>query len=262
MSPCHWVRALSMRRCLTLAVLFYAAPLLAQQVNLQTPLRAVNDGFFERIGTNFSLGGPNWFLRVGGPPVVPPFGGGAGNQGAGVGGGFAFGGGGVNGGFNFTAGQGSQRSNVMQSGNLTVMNGYPGYLSDVSQSPFVIGSIPVVGDAKIPWLQQHTGEVPKQQPLDASLKAPAAAQPNAPPLRPRNEFAADPALVSVAELRERQAAAGAARQSEVQEQLAKAREAVAAGKPSVARIYYQMAVRRAEGPLKEAVLAELATLTK
>ena len=45
-------------------------------------------------------------------------------------------------------------------------------------------------------------------------------------------------------------------------QLAKARELAAAGKLNVAKIYYQMAIRRSESAQREAITAELATLTQ
>ena len=48
--------------------------------------------------------------------------------------------------FNFAFGQGSRRTHVSQTPSVTIMNGQQGYVSDTSQSPFVVGLIPVVGD--------------------------------------------------------------------------------------------------------------------
>jgi hypothetical protein len=208
----------------------------------------VNDGFFERTGVSWSLSGPNWFARFGGGAAAPPFGGA--QPGAGIGGGVGVAGGGINGGLTFMAGQGSRRSNVSQSGNLTLYNGYPGFLSDTSQTPFVTGLIPVVGQGKPPWRQQLDGDIPTQR-RDPS---PAANEPveAAPAVR-----GDDSGLRSVAEIEQQRAAAQSAKEQEVHQYLAKAREARQAGKANVAKIYYRMAAQRAAGTLKNRIAAEL-----
>ena len=48
--------------------------------------------------------------------------------------------------FFISAAQGDRRSNVMQAPKVTLFNGQQAYVSDTSQSPFVISVIPVVGD--------------------------------------------------------------------------------------------------------------------
>jgi len=48
--------------------------------------------------------------------------------------------------FFINAAQGDRRSNVMQAPKVTLFNGQQAYVSDTSQSPFVISVIPVVGD--------------------------------------------------------------------------------------------------------------------
>jgi general secretion pathway protein D len=48
--------------------------------------------------------------------------------------------------FFVTAAQGDQRSNVLQAPKVTLFNGQQAFVSDTSQSPFVISVIPVVGD--------------------------------------------------------------------------------------------------------------------
>jgi general secretion pathway protein D len=48
--------------------------------------------------------------------------------------------------FFIQAAQGDKRSNIMQSPKVTLFNGQQAYVSDTSQSPFVISVIPVVGD--------------------------------------------------------------------------------------------------------------------
>jgi len=48
--------------------------------------------------------------------------------------------------FFINAAQGDKRSNVLQAPKVTLFNGQQAYVSDTSQSPFVISVIPVVGD--------------------------------------------------------------------------------------------------------------------
>jgi hypothetical protein len=65
---------------------------------------------------------------------------------------------------------------------------------------------------------------------------------------------------SVAAIRAQNAAAGVARASEAAGYLAKAQEAEAAGKKSVAKIFYQMAARRDTGAIKQLAELRLAAL--
>ena len=117
----------------------------AQQVTVATPYHSVGDSFFENIGTSWGLRGPNWGLSVFGSPVqaAPQFGGFDPSAGANFG--FGFGGGGVGGNFNANMTQGSRRSFTSVTPSVTLQNGFPGSISDTSQSPFVISYIPVVG---------------------------------------------------------------------------------------------------------------------
>ena len=48
--------------------------------------------------------------------------------------------------FFISAAQGDKRSNVLQAPKVTLFNGQQAFVSDTSQSPFVISVIPVVGD--------------------------------------------------------------------------------------------------------------------
>lgn len=63
---------------------------------------------------------------------------------------------------------------------------------------------------------------------------------------------------SVAEMAARKEAAQAAEQAEAEGLLARARQARADGKPGVAKIYLQQALKRAQGSLKEQIQAALA----
>jgi hypothetical protein len=70
--------------------------------------------------------------------------------------------------------------------------------------------------------------------------------------------ATDDTLVSADEHARRQAVKQDEEQADAQRHFEKARSLVAAGKPGVAKIYFQMALRRAEGPLKAEIAAALA----
>lgn len=71
---------------------------------------------------------------------------------------------------------------------------------------------------------------------------------------------ADPVLVSAKEFERRQSAAQDKLQAEAMQHLAKAKSMLAEGKPGVAKIYFQMAYRRAEGSLKAEIAAEMKEL--
>ncbi len=70
----------------------------------------------------------------------------------------------------------------------------------------------------------------------------------------------DAGLKSVAQLRREHAAALAATDRETLELVAKARQAIADGKDSLARVYYRTAAREASGRLKQQIDRELARL--
>jgi hypothetical protein len=70
----------------------------------------------------------------------------------------------------------------------------------------------------------------------------------------------DPRLPSVDEIRHQNDLAKAQRESEAAEFFAKGQKAEAEGKQSVATIYYEMALRRAEGELRRSIAARLAVL--
>lgn len=121
-----------------------AAECRGQQVTVQSPFNTVTDSFFERFNTSWNFNWKGAQFNFGGPNVANPQFGGF-NPDAGINGGFAIRGGGFNGAFNFGAAQGSNRIMSTQTPVLTLMNGQTGFVSDTSQSPFVVSYIPVVG---------------------------------------------------------------------------------------------------------------------
>lgn len=130
-----------MPRLACLAVLCWwmascCAPTLpAQQVTSGGSLQGVGSSFSEHSGTS-------WGFRSGGMNFQ--FGGALPSGGANWG--FSVLRPGFSGFFNGAWGQSSQQTFSTQSASVTSLNGYPGYMTDVTVTPFVIGSIPVRGD--------------------------------------------------------------------------------------------------------------------
>ena len=135
------------RFLLLLACLVWcAADAPAQQVTVSTPYHALSDSFFENMGTSWGLQGRNWNFSFGGgnPNMAAPQFGGFDPQ-AGANFGFSQQGGKVNGGFSGNWSAGSRRSFVGQVPSITLTNGVPGFIADTSQTPFVVGYVPIVG---------------------------------------------------------------------------------------------------------------------
>jgi hypothetical protein len=178
--------------------------------------------------------------------------------------------------FNFFGSQGNNRSMVTQSPVITLTNGAQGTISDTSQVPFVTGTIPVVGGfgaAGVPSIyapavmprrsvvqdrieRLRYGELERmtQNPAATTVQATRSATPEAarPAIGGGGGGAAGPSTadrgdLSVAEIRAQQAAEVATADAELENWLERARGAEAAGKPSVAKIYYRMAAKRATG---------------
>lgn len=137
--------ARSLRPILLAAGLFLVCavvPAAGQQATVSTPMHTASDSFFESTNLHWGLNGNGWFFRFGGQ-AVPPYGGY--DPAAGASFGWGFGNRHFNGYFYGNLSQGHRSSLVSQAPSVTLSNGVPGYVSDTSQSPFVIGMIPVVG---------------------------------------------------------------------------------------------------------------------
>lgn len=256
-----------------LVVTWFATTAAAQQVHVNAPLVGVSDSFYERFGTNwgFRTSGPNGFMFFdsgGAAGGIPPFGGYDPSADAR----FGFGVRGNNGSayFNLVAGQGSTRSIVSQSGSLTLMNGYPGFVQDISVRPFVTGLVPVVGDYRVNPLEEKIARLREQASTNRQPSTPAAAdmvargdgeQTAAAPAAANNSYSsAQRGDVSVAEIRRQQEAARQQPDLELQELMETARLAEARGFYGAARIRYQKAAARADGALKQELLDKLEAL--
>ena len=84
--------------------------------------------------------------------------------------------------------------------------------------------------------------------------------PSAQKLAAAQSSSAGRAVPSVAEARRQYAAEQAKQHGEALAYLERARNAEATGKPNVAKVYYQMAARRASGKLREQITARLEAL--
>lgn len=280
-----------------LVIVGAGATALAQQVTTTTPFQAQNQSFFEQIGTQWGVRGPNFFFQFGGGGMGRPAFGNP-DPGAGIRGGWGWQSGPWSGDFNFIAAQGSQRSSVTQAPSITLPSGGTGYFSDTSQSPFVISYIPVVGGAPhlpfgypmalpggfgLPYPgvgavypQQGNPRVQAMlragaeggQPAELSL--PRDRDPAVEPAEPQQARAAGPvgqpstaaaAAPSVAEARLMHQQEQAATNREAAQLLERGITAEESGKSGVARIYYRMAAQRAEGALREQAEARLNGLT-
>jgi hypothetical protein len=253
----------------------------AQQANVGAPLNTAGSGFHENIALSWGVQGNGWFFNSGGPA---PFGGGAPGGGAMFGGGF--GGGGLSGRFRLTAEQGSSTTLGSQSPSVTVMNGGSGYFSDTTIRPFVTGLIPVVGNIPSAPGGPVLGTTSISPVLDRLARLEAEGRLAPPPNReqaPTQKVAAEHALakplvplqggpaagaassaergdLSVAEIKARNAAATPNVDNELLAYIEKAKSMEADQKPGVARIYYQMAARRAQGEQQLQLLAKLREL--
>jgi hypothetical protein len=252
----------AMRIAIFLLLLIAASQVFAQQTTVTTPMQGVSDGFFENI-----------------------------SGGAGLGFGFKFPGG--SGFVNAGAAQGSSRSVSSVAPSVTVMNGGQGFFADVTQQPFVLGVVPVVGGFS-PMIGAQYG-------LDQSNAAPPAKgstvlderlsriresggfkftpggysatdeAKHAREDRAANDVAgaksaigarssAEQPASSIAQIRQQQNETDEAAAREVHDLLEQGQKAQTAGKPGVARIYYQQALKRATGDLKDEVQAALRSL--
>jgi hypothetical protein len=293
-----------------------ASPTAAQQMRVGTPFHTLNDSFNETMGVNWALRGNGWAASFGGNSfATAPFGGG--NAANGLNFSRAFNTGDVSGMFNFTAGQGFSRSMVSQTPMMTLQNGGSGWFSDSSQSPFVAGFIPVVGDniysipmaprpppspsgvgsdaVRAALMAARAGQqgppnlaseapaaVPsaksaRQMPVipkvrdpkvheDLTLSGPGPAAAPAPVDRSADRLAAAQTssagrpAPSLELARQVQAAEQANQEQEARVFWERGQNAEEAGNLGAAKIYYQMAAKRAAGDLREQILTRLEAL--
>jgi hypothetical protein len=163
--------------------------------------------------------------------------------------------------------QSSNRTMVGGAPSVTVMNGGTGYFSDTVIRPFVTGFTPVVGSGGFgtappaggPGVLQErlarlrAGEVPARPPMVAERSS----EPAGAAVLPSGGSTAERGDMSVAEIKAAKAAEhslnAAANHAEIEALSEKARVAEVDGKTGLARLYLQMAERRARGDRQEAI---------
>jgi hypothetical protein len=273
-------------------LLMTPAVLFSQQMTIGTPFGSINDGYYESYGVSWNVGWCGGFARFGMPgQPIPPFG--RFDPSAGFQTGWRFGNGNFHGSFCFSAAQGSYRSFTSQTPFVTVLNGYPGAFYDLSVSPFVAGYVPVVGGYPVlgPALpgvapQDNTGdpnpldrvqvmrrllaeqnrgtpaEAGEPDPGRAMLPrraddAPAESHPMGRTAESSAAARPAPSLAEAKRLHEREEKSA---DDDVAAIFEKAKAAEENHQPQVAKIYYQMVVRRAHGDLEEAAQRRLKEL--
>lgn len=140
-----------------------------------------------------------------------------------------------------------------------VPNGGMGFFSDVSQRPFVLGVIPVVGEPVSPlkWRLQRMAE------QGASPGPGTSAVPDGDKAAGTLGLSsAERGDLSVAAIRAGQAADEDAKSAEIASLLEKARSLEDAGKPGVAKIYYKRAALRATGEQQQEIAGKIRELDK
>jgi hypothetical protein len=281
-----------------LAILAVAAPSQAQQFTAATPFHTLHDSFFENQsitwagnyrGVNFSFGSAALSTPQFGTP----------NNSAGLTTNFGYFNkyGQIAFGLNF--GQGSNQTSVTQTPSVTLMNGQQAFVSDTSQTPFVVSVVPVVGGFPIapqqfqpnPGVDPNPLDVRVQQMLQARADAQAqaaAAQPqkpnNAAPqgnkkaevvpdpptpaeaatqrLNAAQESTAGRPAPSVAEAKRLHQQEVAAGDGEMAALMVRARALEEDGQPNVAKIYYQRIAKHATGELKQQATTRLYELQR
>lgn len=230
----------------------------AQQAVIGTPHPVVGHSFHEQIGVQWGVRGNGWFFNFGGPPPAPQFGGFQPGDGANFG--FA----GPNGFFNITAGQGASTTFGSQTPMVTMPNGGFAVFNDQISRPFVTSVIPVLGGEPPVFnsvLAERLHRLQTESPGEAEAASPSAGGGS---VAPAVASSAERGAESVAEIKARKAAEKAAQEfaasEEVEALVEKARGALAEGKNNVARIYLEMASRRAQGERRSEILAELERL--
>jgi hypothetical protein len=283
------MRALHFFLAAALILAILAPAIQAQQVTMGTPFNQVGSSFFEHNGVSFSGNWRGINFNVGGAGLSNPAFGGF-DPSAGAHTGFAISGpqGQLNFGLDFA--QGSRSSIISQTPMVTIMNGQSGLFMDASQTPFVISAIPVVGafspvnafnmpspfavdqasgfapppaNWRVQAMRQAKAELQNGNaaPAAPAAKARAAANPQqaaaAERLIAAQESTAGRAAPSVAEARRIHAAEKAAADGQLLALMERARAAEEDGKPNVAKVYYQMVARRADGEIKQQAQSRL-----
>jgi len=249
------------------ALFFGPSNVFGQMVTAGFPLVGARSSFSEGIGINAGFRGSGFvspFNNFGGGG--PRFGGF--NPNAGLSGGFGINNGGFGARFGFNFSQGSSRSFVGNAPVVTGFQGVPLTFQNNVQRPFVTRLIPNVGNGAA-FQNLGAANTVRGRMLRGEFRmengkvVPAGgSKPTAKSGHKRARVGdgrplVDPAPPTRAERKAQAEAEQSERMLAIRKYLKKGREAENKGKANVAKIYYQMAVRRGEGDLKREALAAL-----
>lgn len=228
------------------------------QTTVSTPIVNANDGFYEYVGSQWSVHGRGWFFNFGGG-ALPPFGGFDPNSGIQGGGSFQHGN--FGGSFHFMAAQGNSRTLTSTTPEITMINGVPGAFFSGTQTPFVTQIVPTVADHRLP----RGIATPKRFRMqgvrtanDPDTLALAGGDP--PKVRETSSSGANRGDQSVAAIRKSQQQESDAQRDEALAHLAAGKERELRGEKGLALISYKRAFKLAGGPEKLAIAKKIRSL--
>jgi hypothetical protein len=238
--------------CVVIAACIFQSDRLSwgQMVTTQMPLQSNSSSFYEQSHIAWGLQTPHYFMNFNGGGAFPPYGGYQPN--AGIHTGFAVG----NAHFDLGFVQGASLGSSTVAPVLTTTNGYPGFLFDGIQRPFVTGVMPQVGGAGF-------FSVPSD-PLTSRMAAGEFRMENrrvvVPGVEPAPQIKnvdkqprAVPAAVSVAKTSE----STASRDLTAAQYFERAAIAEKEGRSGVAKIYYQLAATKGDAVIKAQAVTKL-----
>jgi hypothetical protein len=258
-----------------------SASALAQQTTVHSPFNTASQSFSENIGVQWGFRFPGGSFQFGGPPPA------AAQGGAQFG--TRFGSGDTGGYFRAYAGQSASTNLSSGSASVTVGNGQTGSIFEGRQVPFVLGLVPVVGDFAggtsyspgVPYAPTSSAFQDRVERLRAEgvdLTAPRGNQEDQVTASENEDTLLAPAggaapagviappAGSVEDIARAKAAADSAEQAraaqEIETLISKAEQATADSKPGLAKVYLQMAYRRASGEQKTEIAKRLRAISQ
>lgn len=264
----------------TLISLASSASALAQQTTIHQPFNTASQSFSENIGVQWGFRFPGGSFQFGGPTPA------AAQGGAQFG--THFGSGDTGGYFRAYAGQSVNTNLSSESASVTVGNGQTGSIFEGRAVPFVLGVVPVVGDFSggsndspgVPYAPTRSAFQDRVERLRAEgidLTAPrkqddqVTASDKEEVLLAPSGAVTPPGVIappagSVEAIAQAKAAADSAAESQAAQEIAtlisKAEQALAESKFGLAKVYLQMAFRRATGEQKTEIAKRLRAISQ
>ena len=253
----------------------------AQGTNItySVPFQTNRESYAENFNSSWSLRGPGFNMSFNNANAgQPPFG--NYNPNVGLTSGWQTRSGPYTGNFNFNLGQSIQRSSISQTPVITSMPGVPSSITIGTQRPFVTSVVPTVNQgfrgpvvqSPIQMIQERlrNGELPAgglslrtpQHPRmpDVDIDAQRVHRPTAEERLSHHRI--DPLPPTRAERNAILNGERSARNNAADAYLKKGLTAEAQGKPGVAKVYYRLGLKQAEGELKKQLQSRLNQLSR